>query len=45
VLEGIKINTKRYLEIFTNLAEELMPKRRKPISSEDVFHYLCRKSS
>lgn len=32
----VRTNTKRYLDIFSEIVEQLMPKRIKPINVEDV---------
>ena len=36
IVELLRTNTKRYIEIFAELAEQLMPKRQKPYDPEDV---------
>jgi hypothetical protein len=45
ILESLRTNTKRYVEIFTDIAEQLMPKRQKPINAEDVTPTPFRKSA
>lgn len=36
IVDGLRTNTKRYIEIFTELAEQLMPKRIKQIPEDEV---------
>jgi hypothetical protein len=37
MVEGFRKNTARYLELFSQVAEEVMPKRYKPIDADDVL--------
>lgn len=36
MVEGLRRNTARYIDLFSQVAEELMPKRQKPINPDDV---------
>jgi len=36
MVEGFKKNTARYIDIFSQVAEELMPKRQKAVNPDDV---------
>ena len=36
MVEAFKTNTAKYLEYFAQAAEELMPKRQKPVNPDDV---------
>lgn len=37
MVQYFKLNTKLYINLFSQLASELMPKRNKPANPEDVF--------
>lgn len=36
MLEGFKKNTARYIDLFSQVADELMPKRQKAVNPDDV---------
>ena len=44
LLDYILANTRRYIEMFSQAAEEMMPKRRKQVSADDVISLPLRKS-
>lgn len=45
MVEGFKRNTARYIELFTQVTDELMPKRQKTINPDDVLPFLSRNSA
>ena len=36
MVEGFRKNTSRYIDMFNQVAEEIMPKREKPIDPDEV---------
>lgn len=44
MVEGLRKNTARYIDLFSQVAEELMPKRQKPINPDDVSIFRFRNS-
>lgn len=44
MVEGFTRNTSRYLDLFAQVADEVMPKRQKPVDPDEVLSVLVRSS-
>ena len=44
MVEGFRKNTARYIDIFAHIADEIMPKRMKPVDPDEVLLSLFRSS-
>ena len=42
MVEGFRKNTSRYIDLFSQVAEEIMPKRQKPVDPDEVVLLLFR---